>query len=149
MATDDHTDLIDRGVALHEARCYRDALPLLEAAHILAPDCPDAIYNRANTLFMLNREQEAYDLFIDLVGRSDRVLRDGCPTVRRSAVSLKTDAYFMIFMALLYGTEDWDDAYPYAQEHLRRRRRGVASVFTRRHVLREIDNMRRQFGPHT
>ena len=50
---DDHGELVKRGLALHEARRYSDALPLFEEALAACPRCPSAIYNRANTSYML------------------------------------------------------------------------------------------------
>ena len=46
--------LIDLGLLLHEARQYRDALPFFEEA--LFARCPNAAYNMANTLQMLDEE---------------------------------------------------------------------------------------------
>jgi hypothetical protein len=54
----DHEGLIDRGNRLHEARRYAAALPWFDRALLVAPQCPNAIYNRANTLHMLDRDHD-------------------------------------------------------------------------------------------
>ena len=145
----EHARLIERGLAIHEERAYADALPLLERTHALAPRCPSAIYNLANTLFMLDREREAYDLLRQIIDCDDEQLRKGCPDGPVSPASYKLDAYFLLFLVVLYGTEDWDDAFAYAQEHLRRRRRGLRSLWTRQQVLAEIRELRAGFAEHT
>ena len=116
----DHDTMILRGLALHEARRYAAALPYFDRALQLAPDCPVAVYNRANTLHMLDRDEEAYPLLRDLIGASHEELRRRCPGVWPR--SLQLDAYMLLFWVVLDYRGACDEAFEYAAEHLRRRR---------------------------
>ncbi len=139
----DHEALIERGLALHEARRYAAALPYFDRALAAAPGCAVAIYNRANTLHMLGREAEAYLLLQDLIAVGPEELRQRCPCV--GPRSLQLDTYFLLFWVVLYHRGFCPEAFAYAEEHLRRRRRGLASKWTVREVRAEVAAMRKQY----
>ncbi len=84
----DHDALIRHGADLHEARRYAAALPWFERALHIAPQCPVAIYNRANTLHMLDRDQEAEPLLRGLIRATPEELRAGCAASGGEACSL-------------------------------------------------------------
>jgi tetratricopeptide (TPR) repeat protein len=63
-----------QGLELHEARRYAAALPCFERALRLSPNCPIAVYNRANTLYMLERDAEAEPLLRGLIAASEEEL---------------------------------------------------------------------------
>jgi tetratricopeptide (TPR) repeat protein len=65
------------GLELHEARRYAAALPYFERALRLSPNCPLAVYNRANTLYMLERDAEAEPLLRGLIAASEEELGQG------------------------------------------------------------------------
>jgi tetratricopeptide (TPR) repeat protein len=129
----DHEELIIRGLKLHEARRYAAALPYFDRARQLAPECPVAVYNRANTLHMLGRDQEAYPLLRPLVEVGPEELRQRC-LISVGARSLQLDAYILLFWVVLHDRGFCAQAFDYAGEHLRRRCRGVPSVWSKRAV---------------
>jgi tetratricopeptide (TPR) repeat protein len=139
----DHDALIRRGLELHEARKYSAALPWFERALLVAPKCPAAMYNRANTLHMLDRDSEAEPLLRSLIQATPEELREGCPASQPR--SLQLDAHFLLSQVLLYGRGFSDEAFALATKHLRMRRRGLHSVWTAREVRRRIAELRREW----
>ncbi len=136
----DHYALIRRGHKLHEARKYAEALPYFERACEAAPRCPSAIYNRANTLHMLGNDKKAYGLLQAIVGASPAQLRSGCPDSEPR--SLQLDAYFLLSYVVRAWRGECQEAIRYAEEHLRRRRRGLRSLWPVRVVRSELREMR-------
>jgi tetratricopeptide (TPR) repeat protein len=138
----DHKALIKRGLALHEARRYAAALPYFDRALQHAPDCPVAVFNRANTLHMMGRDKTAYPLLRELVDVAPEELR------RRFADSnprsLHLDTYMLLFFVVSDLRGACDEALAYGAQHLRRRRRGVQSVWSARQVRAEIAAARRK-----
>ncbi len=63
-----------QGLELHEARRYAAALSCFERALRLSPNCPIAVYNRANTLYMLESDAEAEPLLRGLIASSEEEL---------------------------------------------------------------------------
>jgi len=139
----EHQRLIVRGNKFHDARRYAEALPYFDRALGLVPNCPLAVYNRANTLHMLHRDQEAYPLLLDLIRSDIGELRRRCPVARPR--SLQLDAYMLLFWVVLYGKGFCDEAFRFATEHVRRRKRGLHSVWTAREVRANIGAMRREW----
>jgi tetratricopeptide (TPR) repeat protein len=138
-----HERFILRGHKLHEARRYAEALPYFDRALRIVPECPLAVYNRANTLHMLARDREAYPLLRGLIGVEAKELQKRCPVSRPR--SLQLDAYQLLFWVVLYGKGYCDEAFRYGAEHLRRRKRGIQSVWTAREVRADIAAMRRKW----
>ncbi len=139
----DHERLVERGLDLHEARRYAAALPWFERALAVAPACPVAQYNRANTLHMLGRDGEAEPILRELVAATLAELRRRCATA--DARSLQLDAHYLLSLVLLEAGKSAAEALGQAEEHLRRRRRGLQSNFPVREVrahVREIRNAR-------
>src|SRR5690606_11819664 len=135
-AYEKHISLIEKGLEIHEKRKYSKALPYFERALALSPNCPVAIYNKANVLHMLGRHSEAYPLLRDLIGTDARELRRRCPA--SGPRSLQLDAYYLLFQVVLYDRGFCDEAFAYAEEHLQRRKRGLKSLFSAREVRHEI-----------
>jgi tetratricopeptide (TPR) repeat protein len=140
----DHESLIRRGLESHEARRYAAALPYFGRALRLAPGCPVAVYNRANSLYMLGRDAEAEPLLRWLVAAPAAQLRAVCPVCRPR--SLKLDALYLLFLVLIYGRGFSAEAFGYADRHLWLRRRGVLSVWSARDVRAEVAAFRREWG---
>lgn len=143
---DNHERLIEKGLEHHEAFRYSKALPFFRKAYRSHPNCPCAIYNLANTLHMLGHESEAKRLLKIMLKAPDSKLREGCPMLSKVPASYKLDAYFLLFHVVLWQTGSWAKAFPYAQEHLKRRRRGLDSVWSKETVLKEIEDYRKDFA---
>jgi len=141
-----HEQLVKRGNRLHEGFRYKTALPLFQKAFELAPTCPAAIYNLANTLHMLDREQEAHNLLMKLVKMSDSDLTSGCPELRQPR-SFKCDAFYLMFHVMLFSTNRWSKAFPFAQKHLQSRKRGLKSAWSLRTIRKELTELKKQFSP--
>lgn len=140
----DHAALIARGLALYEARRYAAALPCFDRALRMAPECPIALYNRANTLHMLERSEEASEILKGLLAVTPEVLHQRCE-VPFSARSIQTDACMLLFWTTLHHRGFCDEAFEHAAAHLRRRSRGVPSVWSKREVLGDIAAMMREW----
>lgn len=136
-ARKDHEVLVKAGLKLHEAHHYARALHYFERARRLAPDCPVVHYNRANTLHMLNRDAEAYSILRELISVPPAELERRCPDAR--PLSLQLDAHFLLFWVVLDYRGFCAEAFNYAAEHLRRRRRGLQSVWSIRDVRKNIE----------
>jgi tetratricopeptide (TPR) repeat protein len=141
---DQHDQLIESGLALHEARDYAAALCVFQQALRETPECVSAQYNVANTLNMLERHGEAASVLTNLLATSDEIFLSGCP-LGEDPTSFKLDALYLMFLATLYATESWDDAFPYAINHLEARSGGVESVFSDECVEKEIESLRSQY----
>lgn len=142
-----HT-LAARGGTWHDRRAYARALQLFRRARRLAPSCPVILYNVANTLHMLRRHDEASGILEGLLELSDATLLAGCARETRGSVrSLRLDAHHLLFLTTLYGTGSWLSAAPHLHQHLRLRRRGVRSLWSRRAILREAERLRRRHAP--
>jgi tetratricopeptide (TPR) repeat protein len=139
----DHDALICRGLELHEARRYAAALPWFDRALRAAPGCPVAVYNRANALHMLGRDREAEPLLRELIAADPDELARRCP--RAWPRSLQLDAHFLLFSVILYGRGFCAEAFRYAEEHLRRRRRGLYSVWSAREVRADVAALLREW----
>ena len=136
----DHFTLVRRGLELHEARKYAQALPYFERACGLAPRCATAGYNRANTLHMLGKAEEAYHLLRKIVEASLDDLREGCPQC--GPRGLQSDAYFLLSLVVQHWRGDCEEALRYAGEHLKRRKRGLYSLWTINEVRAKLESIR-------
>jgi hypothetical protein len=103
-----------------------------------------ADYNRANTLHMMGREAEAYAILRELTKLASKELGRRCLNFQAS--SLQLDAYFLLFWVTLYYKGFCTEAFRYADEHLRRRRRGLHSVWSLREVRADIAAMRQEWA---
>ncbi|HEX8914382.1 MAG TPA: tetratricopeptide repeat protein [Humisphaera sp.] len=140
----DHDSLIRRGLALHEARRYSAALPYFDRALTVAPACPVAAYNRANALHMLDRDREAEPILRGLLAVAPSELHRRCPT--SDPRSLQMDACCLLFWVLLHGRGFSAEAFRFADEHLRRRRRGLRSAWSAREVREDVAAMRTEWN---
>ena len=140
----DHEALVDRGLALHEARKYAAALSYFDRALAVAPRCPVAEYNRANPLHMLGRDAEAEPMLRELIGVAPAQLRRRCHAVEPRGLQL--DAHYLLFQVLLDSRGFSAEAFGLAEEHLRRRRRGLRSIWSLREVRADVAAMRRAWA---
>ena len=139
----DHTAVVQRGEELHELRRYASALKHFRTAERLAPLCPVVAYNLANTLHMLGRDEEAYDLLKPLINSKVQTLAAGCQY--GDARSVQLDAHMLLFLVIVYGRGFCSEAFSHAAKHLRLRRSGLKSVWSKRTVQKEIQVMRREW----
>lgn len=140
-----HEKLVKRGLRLHEGFRYGEALPFFQEAFESSPNCPATIYNLANTLHMLDRDKEAQNLLCRLIQMSNAELAVGCTDLRQPR-SFRSDALYLMFHVMLNLTRSWSKAFPFAQKHLRNRKRGVKSAWSARFINREIAELRRTFS---
>lgn len=140
----DHEALVQRGLDLHEARRYAAALPWFDRALAVAPTCPVAQYNRANTLHMLDRDEEAEPILRRLIQVSPEHLRRRCSAC--DPRSLQLDAHWLLFLVLRSSRGISAEALALAEEHLSLRRRGLRSNWPIREVRAEIAAMRGEMG---
>ena len=143
----DHEELIRRGLNRHEARRYADALGYFNRALAQTPGCPLAEYNKANSLHMLGLDAEAEPLLRRLMAATDADLRTACPVARPR--SLRLDAAYLLFLALVHGQGFSAEAFGFADLHLRLRGRGVLSVWSAREVRAEVAAFRCEWQSST
>lgn len=136
-----HDYLIKQGLLLHDRFRYRQALHFFQEAFRVAPQCPAAIYNVANTLHMLRRNREAHLLLSTLIRRSHAALAAGC-SLNPQPGTFKNDALYLMFLVVLEQKRTWSEAFPYATKHLRSRRRGLTSIWPLRRIRRDIRALR-------
>lgn len=129
---------------MHEAYKYAAALPWFDRALAVAPECPVAQYNRANTLHMLGRDREAEPILRKLIIVSPADLRRRCP-IAQELRSLQLDAHYLLFLVLLEGRGFSIEAFKIAEKHLRLRRRGLFSKWPVREVRADIAARRREW----
>ena len=79
-----------------------------------------------------------------LLATDNEVFRSGCSAIE-DPVAFKVDSLFLMFLATLYHTESWKDAYPYAVQHMNARNDAVQSVFTDEYVKNEIESLKFEF----
>ena len=141
---DRHHRLVSIGVALHERRRYAGALAKFRLARRHAPECPVVAYNLANTLHMLDQDEEAFLILRDLVKAEPEVLTNRCEAV--NGRSLQLDAFYLLFLVSVHGQGFSEAAFRYAEEHLRRRRRGLRSAWSAREVRGQIAAFRKEWA---
>jgi|GEM_PF-5234283 len=132
--------LIDRGLKLHDRERFAAALTCFERALSVSPECPFAMYDRANTLHSMGRDNEAEQPLRDLISATANELSHRCAST--SFRSVQIDAHFLLFRVLLYGRGFSKEAFAFAEKHLSMRRRGVRSVWSMREVRANISAMR-------
>lgn len=142
-----HFELVRQGLALHENREYLKALPFFEKALVLCHGCPVATYNKANSLYMLSRNDQVRRILLVFVDTPESVLRSRCPDMAETPRSLCLDAFNLLFLSTLHSTKSWAKASPYLREHLRRRTRGLQSLWVKSEIIRDAEELREEFAP--
>ena len=90
---------------------------------------------------MLGRDEEAYHLLRNIVDASLDEMREGCRDCGPRGLQL--DAYFLLAIVVRYWRGDCQEALEYASEHLKRRRRGLSSLWTIDDARAELESIRR------
>ena len=137
MDNDEHEKLIDKGLKFYDAFEYQKALPYLEKAYRIAPKCICAMYNFANVLHMLGREEEAHNIILNIIKTTPKEAKINCKHIY-NARGFIIDAHFLMFNVLIHGQGFSDEAFSYANKHLELRTRGVGSVWTKKQVIDEV-----------
>ncbi|HSG68981.1 MAG TPA: tetratricopeptide repeat protein [Planctomycetaceae bacterium] len=144
LTASQHESLISEGLCHHEAFEYKKALTLFRKAYKETPLCSVAQYNYANTLFMLERYDESSEILRSLLATPDAVLRVGCP-LQENPRPFKLDANYLLFLNTLYKSGNWEEAYPFAENHLSLRSRGLKSIWSIAEIRKEILRLKDEF----
>lgn len=135
---DDHWLLTRIGLTYYEQRNYKEALTYSEKAIELEPACPLALWDYAGTLDMLGRDEEAVRLWEGLLERGVEAIAHGdCGEGVRWARSLLNDCRYRI-ARIANEHQDLIRARTYYEDHLKNRRAGQYSVYTRVDVQRRL-----------
>lgn len=136
--SDNHWVLVSLANTFHEDRDYQEALVYQERALRIAPNCPLVLWNYAGTLDMLNREEEAIDVWKKLVRRGVRSIAYGdCGEGIREARSLVNDAHYRIGLAYA-DLGKTDLAKKHLRKHIANRDRNTPSTYHLREVRRKL-----------
>ncbi|MEW6411481.1 MAG: tetratricopeptide repeat protein [Candidatus Zixiibacteriota bacterium] len=139
---DSHWLLTNLALTYYEQRKYAKALEISKAALKTTPNCPLVLWNHAGTLEMLGRRARAIQIYRTLIQRGSRRRSYGnCWESARWTESLVNDCRYRL--ALCYrdlGRKN--TASRYFGEHLRRRRPGVPSIYSRKEVLEKLNQLR-------
>ncbi len=147
---DDHWVLTTIAVTYYEQRDYERALEYNLEAIELAPTCPAVLWDYANTLDMLEREEEALRIYRSLLRKGIRRIAHGqCGEGMRWAKGLVTNVHYR--MATSYAAIGRRDlAMKHIRTHIARRRQRSPSIYTlqeARRVLDQIERMPRKSSP--
>jgi tetratricopeptide (TPR) repeat protein len=131
-----HWLLTRLSLTYYEQRQYRKSLKYVVQALQIAPYCPLAVWDYAGTLDMLKRRKKALKIFQWLISWGEKRIAYGqCGEGKRFARSLIADCYYRIARIHEERQErrQADRAY---KQHLRRRKRGVRSIYPLSEVRR-------------
>jgi hypothetical protein len=90
---------------------------------------------------MLGKDEDAYHLLRTIVDASLDELLEGCP--KCGPRGLQADAFFLLAIVIQYSRGDCEEALRHAEEHLKRRRRGLHSLWTIDEVRVKLATIRR------
>ena len=142
---DDHFFLVTRAMCDHERFRYAPALVWFDRAFAAAPSCPSVLYNRANTLHMLRRNQEAYEILVPLSKMTRRQVGQACPEGGIDTASFVADTNFLLFHVVACRDASLRNAKPFLDKYFKLRlpRR---STWTLRAAREDVRFYRDQFG---
>lgn len=126
----------------YELKNYDEALKYSKLAYSLNPESPLVLWDYAGVLYMLNKEQEAIDLWQIIIKTNEDVLAFELTTAGlRWARTLKNDALYRIAQAYYYLEND-KLALEYAMNHLNNRKKGQKSLYKKSEILSLIEKMK-------
>jgi tetratricopeptide (TPR) repeat protein len=143
----DHGKLVDRGTGLHEAKSYSDALLCFDQALRIAPLCPSALYNKANTLYVLGDHAAAIQALEVLTSTPTSTLQNACSESAAHLRSMTADAYYLLHLTTLHHTHSWAQANPFLEKHLKLRSPDLPSSFSRSQILADAAEDRVRYTP--
>ncbi len=125
----------------YEKQDYETALKLSTQAIRLAPDCPLVINDHALHLYMHERDDEAIELWSKLLEKGVRGVAYGeCGEGVKFAKSLLNDVRARMALSYL-AINNKKQALQYFNQHLENRQRGLFSNFTKREIIKKINEI--------
>lgn len=141
-APNNHWLLTRLSTTYYEQHDYERAEEYARNALRVAPRCPLARWDCAGALDMLGREQDAIEIWKELVAQDVQELAyDECGEGLRWAQSLVNDSRYRIGLSYL-SLGNTRQARKYLMDHLRNRKRGLPSLYRLAEVKRRIDALR-------
>ena len=134
----DHWLLTRLSLTYYEQNQYKKSLQYSLEALQIAPYCPLAVWDYAGTLDMLKRRTKALQVYRWLISWGDeRIAYGECGEGIRSARSLIVDCYCRIGR-IHEDRKEQSKALMAYKQHLRRRKRGVWSIYSLAEVKRRV-----------
>jgi tetratricopeptide (TPR) repeat protein len=134
----DHFLLTSLGNVYYELFEYNKAIEYTQEAIEIAPSCPLAINNHAVVLFMHEKYEQAIDLWQKILEK--KLYSKECTEGKRITKSLLNDTRVRLADAY-QGKGNIEKAIFYYKEHLDNRKKGVFSNFTKKEIIKEVDNL--------
>ncbi|MBR4252698.1 MAG: hypothetical protein IKQ15_10455 [Kiritimatiellae bacterium] len=132
---DSHYLVTRLALTYYEQRQYETALHYSQESMKLAPRCPLVLWNYAGALEQTGHECEAIRIWKSLLRRGvERIAHGPCGEGIRQAESLLNDCRYRIGKTY-YFLGRHALAWHYMHAHLRHRRRGLPSIYSRTDVL--------------
>jgi tetratricopeptide (TPR) repeat protein len=134
----DHWLLTRLSTTYYEERKYGRALEIARRAAATAPHCPLVLWDEAGALDMLDRVEEAIQIYQNLIRRGERAIaHDECGEGMRWARALVTDCHCRL--GLCYGRiRDYGAALRHFRRFQQRRAKGSGSIYGDADVERHL-----------
>ena len=97
------------------------------------------MYNYANVLHQLDRDEEAYEILMKIIVMTPTKAKKHCSELVNPR-SFIIDSHFLLLLVMIYGQGYSEEAFNYAKKHLKLRTRGIKSCWTKRYIENEIKN---------
>jgi tetratricopeptide (TPR) repeat protein len=134
----DHFLLTSLGNVHYELFEYTKAIEYTQEAIEIAPNCPLTINNHAVVLFMHEKYEQAIDLWLKILEK--KLHSKECTEGKKITKSLLNDT--RVRLADAYKEKGNNEkALFYYKAHLENRKKGVFSNFTKKEIIREVDNL--------
>ena len=119
----------------YELRDYQEALKYSDIAFSIEPESPLVLWDRGGVLYALKRIEEAVIFWEKIMAIEDnKIAFELTSEGIKWAISLKNDCRFRLGQCF-YLIEEDDKALNYIDEHLRHRKRGLMSLYTKKEIL--------------
>jgi len=138
---EDHFLLTQLGTVYYEMRDYKKALIFTKKAVELDDKCSLALNNYAVALYINENYNEAIKIWNNIIETDIKIIAFGdCSEGIKFAKSLKNDILFRLGDAYLAINEK-NKAIKYYNLHLKNRKQGIFSNFTKKEVEKEIKEL--------
>lgn len=145
---DEHWLLIQIAETYYMEHCHKEALEYAEKAWRLAPRCPQAIWEYAESLVSLEKNEEAEPLYRSLIRRgAKRIAYGECGEGIRNARSYVNDARYSLGL-IMANKGEFTLARRYIRKHLANRNRNCTSTFSLREVKKDLALVLQGKKPH-
>jgi len=138
----DHFLLTRLSTTYYEEKKYEKALEYVEQAYKLAPKCPLVLWDFAGTLDMLERNEDAINIYKSIIKKGARRVAygEGGEGIR-DARKLVNDCRYRV--GLLYSDiNKFNLALKYVKSHIANRGRNTPSIYNLRDVKRKLALLR-------